>query len=163
MLVTKVLQRCQFSFGWCFQQDGVWTRCFHTLLTLLLTFFIELVVDKMVHTFRFQCLPIYQYLPAGEKMNIKFMSFGSSHQRSSMKKGALRNFTKFTGKYFCQSLFFNKVVFLWILRNFREHLFYRTPLVAASERHEFYIHVFRSLLWQWLIHLSEIISQSDIV
>ena len=26
-----------------------------------------------------------------------------------MKKGVLRNFTKFTGKYLCQSLFFNKV------------------------------------------------------
>ena len=26
----------------------------------------------------------------------------------SMKKGALRNFTKFAGKHPCQSLFFNK-------------------------------------------------------
>ena len=25
------------------------------------------------------------------------------------KKGILRNFTEFTGKYLCQSLFFNKV------------------------------------------------------
>ena len=33
----------------------------------------------------------------------------SSHQRCSMKKGVLRNFTKFTGKHLCQSLFFNKV------------------------------------------------------
>ena len=33
----------------------------------------------------------------------------SSHQRCSMKKGVLRNFTKFTGKQLCQSLFFNKV------------------------------------------------------
>ena len=33
----------------------------------------------------------------------------SSHQRCSMKKGGLRNFTKFTGKHLCQSLFFNKV------------------------------------------------------
>ena len=35
--------------------------------------------------------------------------FRSSHQRCSMKKGVLRNFTKFTGKHLCQSLFFNKV------------------------------------------------------
>ena len=55
------------------------------------------------------------------------------------EKGVLRNFIKFSGKYLCQSLFFNKVaglrqikeicrivfnkyaglgVFLWILRNF---------------------------------------------
>ena len=33
----------------------------------------------------------------------------SSHQRCSAKKGVLRNFTKFTGKHLCQSLFFNKV------------------------------------------------------
>ena len=26
-----------------------------------------------------------------------------------MKKGVLRNFTKFAGKHLCQSLFFNKV------------------------------------------------------
>ena len=33
----------------------------------------------------------------------------SSHQRCSVKKGVLRNFAKFTGKYLCQCLFFNKV------------------------------------------------------
>ena len=30
-------------------------------------------------------------------------------QRCSLKKGVLRNFTKFTGRYLCQSLFFSKV------------------------------------------------------
>ena len=39
----------------------------------------------------------------------KVFDFRSSHQRCSLKKGALRNFTKFTGKHLCQSLFFNKV------------------------------------------------------
>ena len=34
----------------------------------------------------------------------------SSHQRCSIKKDVLRNFTKFTGKHLCQSLLFNKVV-----------------------------------------------------
>ena len=34
----------------------------------------------------------------------------SSHQRCSMRKGVLRNFTKFTGKHLCQNLFFNKFV-----------------------------------------------------
>ena len=33
----------------------------------------------------------------------------SSHQRCSMQKDVLRNFTKSTGKHLCQSLFFNKV------------------------------------------------------
>ena len=51
---------------------------------------------------------------------------------------------KFTGKHLCQNLFFNKFaglraatllkknsrrcIFLWILRNFEEHLTFRTPL-----------------------------------
>ena len=35
--------------------------------------------------------------------------FRSSHQWSSVKKGVLGNFAKFTGKPLCQSLFFNKV------------------------------------------------------
>ena len=74
----------------------------------------------------------------------------SSHWRCSTRKGVLRNFTKFTGKDLSQSLFFNKAtglrpatllglqlywkrspgsgVLMWILRNFWEHLFYRTPL-----------------------------------
>ena len=63
-------------------------------------------------------------------------------------KDVLKNFTKFTGNYSCQSLFFNKVadlrpatllkrdpgtgVFLWILQNLLEHLFYRTLQVGAS-------------------------------
>ena len=33
----------------------------------------------------------------------------SSHCRRSVRKGVLRNFAKFTGKYLHQSLFFNKV------------------------------------------------------
>ena len=33
----------------------------------------------------------------------------SSHRRCSTKKGVLKNFTKFTGKYLSNSLFFNKI------------------------------------------------------
>ena len=36
----------------------------------------------------------------------------SSHQRCSVRKGALKNFTKFTGKNPCKSLFFNKIAYL---------------------------------------------------
>ena len=38
-----------------------------------------------------------------------FKNFRSSHRRRSLRKGILINFTKFTGKYLFQSLFFNKV------------------------------------------------------
>ena len=55
-----------------------------------------------------------------------FLLDRSSHQSCSIIRNVLRNFTKFTGKHLCQSLFFDKVaglrpgtgVFLWILRNF---------------------------------------------
>ena len=40
----------------------------------------------------------------------------SSHRRCSVRKGILRNFTKFTGKHLCQSLFFNKVAGLGIIK-----------------------------------------------
>ena len=73
----------------------------------------------------------------------------SSHRRSSVRKGVLRNFAKLTGKHLCQSLFFNKVAglrpatllkketlaqvfsceFCEISKN---TFFQRTPLVAAS-------------------------------
>ena len=36
-------------------------------------------------------------------------SFRSNHRRCSLKKGVQKNFAKFTWKYLCQSLFFNKV------------------------------------------------------
>ena len=42
--------------------------------------------------------------------------FRNSHWRCSIKKGALKNLEKFTGKQMCWSLFFNKVVGL-MLRN----------------------------------------------
>ena len=73
----------------------------------------------------------------------KFHTFGnatlirSRHWRCSARKDILRNFAKFTGKHLWQGLFFNTAasmrlaalgVFLRILLNFLEHLFYRTSL-----------------------------------
>ena len=56
--------------------------------------------------------------------NILYSLFRSNHRRCSLRKGVPRNFTKFTG------------VFLWILRNFSEHLSYRTPPMAAAAQLE---------------------------
>ena len=36
--------------------------------------------------------------------------YRSSHQRCSVRKSVFRNFTKFTGKHLCQSLFLNKLL-----------------------------------------------------
>ena len=43
-----------------------------------------------------------------EFMFSSFLSLRSSHRRCFVKKGVLRNFTKFTRKFLCQSLFFSK-------------------------------------------------------
>ena len=51
--------------------------------------------------------------------------FRSNYQECSVKKGALRNFAKFTGKHLCQSLFFDKVQ---VPANLYEHIFYRAHL-----------------------------------
>ena len=49
----------------------------------------------------------------------------SSHRRCSVKKGVLRNFTKFTGKHQCQSLFFNKVASLRPATLFKKRLWHK--------------------------------------
>ena len=49
----------------------------------------------------------------------------SSHQRCPMKKGVLRNCTKFTVKHLCQSLFFNKVAGLRPATLLKKRLWHR--------------------------------------
>ena len=49
----------------------------------------------------------------------------SSHQMCSLRKGALRNFTTFTGKHLCQSLFFNKVAGLGSATLLKKRLWHR--------------------------------------
>ena len=69
----------------------------------------------------------------------------SSRPEVFCKKVVLRNFTKFTGKYMCQSLFFNKVavvynmaqVFSYEFCEISENTFFHgTPLVAATVHHK---------------------------
>ena len=47
-----------------------------------------------------------------------------------IKKGVLGNFAKFTGKYLCQSLFFNKVADLRFSMNFAK--FFRTHFLQNT-------------------------------
>ena len=72
--------------------------------------------------------------------------FRSSRAEVFCKKGILKNFTKFTGKHLCQSLFFNKAAGNFIKKEtlaqvfscefckiFKNTYFYRTsPVVASS-------------------------------
>ena len=52
---------------------------------------------------------LYHQSSVVASINLQSLYFRSSHRRRSSRKDALRNFTKFTGKHLCQSLFFNKV------------------------------------------------------
>ena len=65
-----------------------------------------------------------------QQYSLSFPSLIRSSHTKMCKKGVLKNFAKFTGKNLSQSLFFNKVAGL--RQNFKEHLFHRTPPVAAS-------------------------------
>ena len=71
--------------------------------------------------------------------------YRNSHLELFRQKGAFKNFAKFTGEQLCQSLFLINLLALRVTLlkkkglwhrcfsvNFEEHLFYRTPLVAAS-------------------------------
>ena len=72
--------------------------------------------------------------------------FRSNHLEMFFKKFVLKTFAIFTGKHPCGSPFLIKLqarpatllkrdsngsVFLWILQNFKQQLFYRTPMIAA--------------------------------
>ena len=54
-----------------------------------------------------------------------FNNFGSSRPEVFCKKGALRNFTKFTGKHLCQGLFLNKVADLRLATLLKLRLWHR--------------------------------------
>ena len=51
----------------------------------------------------------YDFQFGGSILAWKSYGVWRNHQRCSMKKGVLRNFTKFTGEHLCVSLFFNKI------------------------------------------------------
>ena len=88
----------------------------------------------------------------------------SSRPEVFFKKGVLKNFTKFTRKRLCQSLFFNNVAglrpatsikkrlwqrcFLWILPNFYKEPFYSALHVAVS------VSQHKITRFQYLTHLT---------
>ena len=71
--------------------------------------------------------------------NLSFMAlescftFRSNHRRCSLRKGALRNFAKFTGKHLCQTLFFNKVVGFRPATLLKKRLWHRGFLVNFAK------------------------------
>ena len=82
----------------------------------------------------------------------KLFADRSSHQRCSIKKGFLKNFTKFTGKHMYQSLYFHKVTSFRSATLLRKRLwhrcfpvnfakFLRTPFLQSTSG--------RLLLWRY--------------
>ena len=82
------------------------------------------------------------------KLLYDIIQIRSSQQRCSVRIGVLRNFTKFTGKHLCQSLFFNKVAGLRPATLFKKKLWRRCFPVNSVKflRTHFYIEP----LW-WLL------------
>ena len=67
------------------------------------------VFIPLIHHHQHQHLKIEKVYLSLTLLRVKIFRFflkitlnGSSHQRCPMKKGVLRNFTKFTGKHLCQ-------------------------------------------------------------
>ena len=63
-----------------------------------------------------------------------FRLFRSSHPGVLCKKSVLRNFAKFTGKHFCQSLYFNKVAALRLRTSgfwlFKKYLIFKSVITS---------------------------------
>ena len=60
---------------------------------------------------------------------VLFLRYRNSHQRYSMKKAVLKNFTKFTETHLCMSLFVNKVAGLRHSILIKKRLWHRCFLV----------------------------------
>ena len=112
-----------------------------------------------------------------ERAKLLANAFINSQFRSSRldvfcRKGFHRNFAKFTGKHLCWSPFLNKVavlkacnfvkkdsgtgVFLWILRNFLEHLFLQNT--SGGCFCQFY---YASMIWMFCRQDFDIKSSKD--
>ena len=98
------------------------------------------IIFGLLHWYEVTLIKRYNK-PLLQKSETKILK-QSSHRRCSMKKDFLENFAIFIGKHHSWSYFLIKLqawitgtslkrdssagVFLWILRNFLEHLFWRT-------------------------------------
>ena len=76
------------------------------------------------------------------QIQVKGYDYRSSRPEVSCKKHVLKNFTKFTGKHLCQSLFFNN----GFHEIFKNNFSYRTPLVAACVTRSLNTHLNTAIL-----------------
>ena len=113
---------------------------------------------KKLVFFENSSIPLVQKLCI-QILNIRMSSdVGSSRPETFCKKRVLRNFTKFTGKHLCHSLFFNKAVGLRHATLLKKRLWYRCFPVNFVEflRTPFFMeHLWWLLLWRSMIFQNE--------
>ena len=71
---------------------------------------------------------------------------GVFHQRCSVRKGALRNFAKFTGKHLCKSLFFKVAGVVKLKLDFMEWFFYNLVILIKLYKTR-YLNLDKALLF----------------
>ena len=131
-------------------------RCIYSLLSgnmvvigALLWFSFETIISPFSEVYIDNLLNCNSFL---KSITLKLTSKLTKKYRSSLpemfcKKGIPKNFTKFTGKHLCRSLFFNKVAGLRLKKESpaqvfscefceisKNTFFHRTSLIATSEK-----------------------------
>ena len=101
-ILDKMTQKCKRIYKKLYK---IWTDKLCSL-KFIANVFLALVVTNFTEKFRGFKKGIKQFLQLFETQYTSTL-YRSSHQWSSIKKVVLRNFTKFTGKQLCQSLFFD--------------------------------------------------------
>ena len=110
---------------------------------------VKIVDTNLLSAKSIQCC-VYQ---AGKTLHTE-----AAAQTCSVKKRVLRNFAKFTGKYLCRSLFFNKAAGLRAATSFKKRLwhrcfsvnfvkFLRTPFLQNTSRR---LLLYRKILYSML-------------
>ena len=115
-LLKKFNQLLPFLLASSLFSDSIIRTCLYNNLNYFTQFLLDLYFgnqkylqnfSKMARQNLFEiCWHIFP--PYGLNYKLSAANDRSSHQSCSIKKGVPRNFTKFTGKHLCQSLFFNK-------------------------------------------------------
>ena len=116
---------------------------YHRLITTFMKSHFSRLKSKIIYYCNFKRFDEQKFIAHVKNADFSFETDKSSCSEVFCKKGVLENFTKFTGKHLCQSLFFNcnfikeetvAQVFSCEFGEFLKNTFFfnRTPLVAAS-------------------------------
>ena len=130
-------------------------RCFETFLTAMLLLSLKPVFwrKSVFYAYlyndnnNFRCLhKVRKHMTDYTLLLYRCHQVRSSHLEVFCKKGALRNFTKFTGKHLCQRLFFNKVAG-FIKKETLTHVFYI--------EHLWWLLLSSIFIWYWIQNMEQ--------